>query len=183
MRRIADQNEYAVLDRRLDTPYRVVDQNSGLELVSIRRIQGIGYDLLGFLGIGTTFDIFQNILFPYSLNTAYCLSWIWRIGLVSFMVFAETVTTSNKLDLLFSPMFDELLNGTTPVMSKSSVVHAADAPNQRQQQNTTPSTSTIVVADTPPLNIQTTPETTSQAPTQAPTVTPTDNINQAETPK
>ncbi|GKA46430.1 hypothetical protein Tco_0739313 [Tanacetum coccineum] len=26
-----------------------------------------------FLGVGTTFDIFQNILFPYSLNTAYCL--------------------------------------------------------------------------------------------------------------
>ncbi|GJV71698.1 hypothetical protein Tco_1491693 [Tanacetum coccineum] len=22
---------------------------------------------------GTTFDIFQNIVFPYSLNTAYCL--------------------------------------------------------------------------------------------------------------
>ncbi|GKF03310.1 hypothetical protein Tco_0030233, partial [Tanacetum coccineum] len=27
----------------------------------------------GFLGVGTMFDIFQNILFPYSLNTAYCL--------------------------------------------------------------------------------------------------------------
>ncbi|GKA30390.1 RNA-directed DNA polymerase, eukaryota, reverse transcriptase zinc-binding domain protein, partial [Tanacetum coccineum] len=25
----------------------------------------------GFLGLGTTFDIFQNILFPYGLNTAY----------------------------------------------------------------------------------------------------------------
>ncbi|GJZ06056.1 retrovirus-related pol polyprotein from transposon TNT 1-94 [Tanacetum coccineum] len=62
---------------------------------------------------------------------------------------AETVTTSNELDLLFSPMFDELLNGTTPVVSKSSAVHAADAPNKRQQQHTTPSTSTTVVADTP----------------------------------
>ncbi|GKA44179.1 hypothetical protein Tco_0736903 [Tanacetum coccineum] len=27
----------------------------------------------GFLGVGTMFDIFQNILFPYSLNTTYCL--------------------------------------------------------------------------------------------------------------
>nr|GEX55222.1 hypothetical protein [Tanacetum cinerariifolium] len=27
----------------------------------------------GFLGVGTTFDIFQNILFPFSLNTSYCL--------------------------------------------------------------------------------------------------------------
>ncbi|GKE85716.1 hypothetical protein Tco_1559458 [Tanacetum coccineum] len=78
---------------------------------------------------------------------------------------AETVTTSNELDLLFSPMFDELLNGTTQVMSKSFAVTTADAPNQRQQQHTTPSTSTTVVADTPPLNIQTTPETTSQAST------------------
>ncbi|GJT84562.1 retrovirus-related pol polyprotein from transposon TNT 1-94 [Tanacetum coccineum] len=32
----------------------------------------------------------------------------------------ETVTTSNELDLLFSLMFDELLNGTTLVVSKSS---------------------------------------------------------------
>nr|GFA94563.1 copia protein [Tanacetum cinerariifolium] len=50
----------------------------------------------------------------------------------------RTVTTSNELDLLFSPMFDELLNGSTQVMSKYSVVTTADAPNQRQQQNTTP---------------------------------------------
>ncbi|GJT42750.1 retrovirus-related pol polyprotein from transposon TNT 1-94 [Tanacetum coccineum] len=73
---------------------------------------------------------------------------------------AETVTTSNELDLLFSPMFDELLNGTTPVVSKSSTVTAADAPDQRQQQNTTSSTSTTVAADITSLNIQTTPETT-----------------------
>ncbi|GJX92231.1 retrovirus-related pol polyprotein from transposon TNT 1-94 [Tanacetum coccineum] len=81
------------------------------------------------------------------------------------------------------PIFYELLNGTTQVVSKSSVVTIADAPNQRQQQHTTPSTSTTVAADTPLLNIQTTPETTSQAPTQAPTITATENINQAETQK
>ncbi|GKF68156.1 hypothetical protein Tco_0197835, partial [Tanacetum coccineum] len=32
-----------------------------LEVGSIRRIQGIGYGVLEFLGVGTTFDIFQNI--------------------------------------------------------------------------------------------------------------------------
>ncbi|GKD06422.1 retrovirus-related pol polyprotein from transposon TNT 1-94, partial [Tanacetum coccineum] len=96
---------------------------------------------------------------------------------------AETVTTSNELDLLFNPMFDELLNGITQVVSKSSAVTTADAPNQRQPQHTTPSTSTTVAAYIPPLNIQTTPETTSQAPTQAPAVTATENINQAETNK
>ncbi|GJW81781.1 hypothetical protein Tco_0145756 [Tanacetum coccineum] len=92
---------------------------------------------------------------------------------------AKTVTTSNELDLLFSLMFDELLNGTTQVVSKSSAVTTADAPNQRQQQHTTPSTSTTVATYTPPLDIQTTPETTSQAPT----ITATENINQAETNK
>nr|GFA81146.1 retrovirus-related Pol polyprotein from transposon TNT 1-94 [Tanacetum cinerariifolium] len=34
----------------------------------------------------------------------------------------RTVTTSNKLDLLFSLMFDELLNGSFKVVSKSSAV-------------------------------------------------------------
>nr|GEZ69858.1 hypothetical protein [Tanacetum cinerariifolium] len=43
---------------------------------------------------------------------------------------ARTVTTSNEMDLLFSPMFDELLNGSTQVVSKSSAVTTADATNQ-----------------------------------------------------
>nr|GEZ14339.1 hypothetical protein [Tanacetum cinerariifolium] len=58
----------------------------------------------------------------------------------------RTVTTSNELDLVFSPMFDELLNGSSQVVSKSSTVTTADAPNQRQQHSTTP------------LNTQTTPD-------------------------
>nr|GEZ32080.1 hypothetical protein [Tanacetum cinerariifolium] len=48
----------------------------------------------------------------------------------------RTVTMSNEMDLLFSPMFDELLNGSSKVVSKSSAVSAADAPNQRQQHTT-----------------------------------------------
>nr|GEX43951.1 Gag-Pol polyprotein [Tanacetum cinerariifolium] len=88
----------------------------------------------------------------------------------------ETVTTSNELDLLFSLMFDELLNGTTSVVSKSFAVTTVDDPNKHQHQHTTQSTSIIVAADTPPLIIQATPKTTCQAPT----VTATENINQAE---
>nr|GEZ14610.1 hypothetical protein [Tanacetum cinerariifolium] len=80
----------------------------------------------------------------------------------------KTVTTSNELDLLFSLMFNELLNGSTHVVSKSSVVTTVDAHNQHQQQHTTP------------LNNQTTPAPTCQVPTQEPTVTSTENINQAE---
>nr|GFC44422.1 putative ribonuclease H-like domain-containing protein [Tanacetum cinerariifolium] len=63
----------------------------------------------------------------------------------------KTGTTSNELDLLFSPMFDELLNGSSKVVSKSSAVSAADAPNQRQQPTT-------------PLNNHITPAPTCQTP-------------------
>ncbi|GJS63721.1 gag-pol polyprotein [Tanacetum coccineum] len=90
---------------------------------------------------------------------------------------AETVTTSNELELLYSPMFSELLNGTSPVVSKSSAVHAADNPDKRQQHNTTHTSTTTDVADPPPLNIQ----STHQTPTQVPTVTAPENIIQAET--
>ncbi|GJY02505.1 hypothetical protein Tco_0360657 [Tanacetum coccineum] len=42
------------------------NSNSTIQQVgSIRRIQGIGYGVLGFLGVGTTFDIFQNIHILY----------------------------------------------------------------------------------------------------------------------
>nr|GFB28949.1 hypothetical protein [Tanacetum cinerariifolium] len=80
----------------------------------------------------------------------------------------RTVTTSNELDLLFSLMFDELLNGSSKVVSKSSAVSAADAAYQRQNHTT-------------PLNIHTTPAPTCQVPSLAPTVTSPENINQAKT--
>nr|GEW46236.1 hypothetical protein [Tanacetum cinerariifolium] len=59
-----------------------------------------------------------------------------------------TVTMSNELDLLFSLMFDELLNRSTQVVSKSSAVTTVDASNQCQQQHKTP------------LNTHSTPEPT-----------------------
>ncbi|GJV67078.1 retrovirus-related pol polyprotein from transposon TNT 1-94 [Tanacetum coccineum] len=46
----------------------------------------------------------------------------------------------------------ELLNGTSPVVSKSSVVHAADNPDKRQQHNITHTSTTTDVVDPPPLN-------------------------------
>nr|GFA48016.1 Gag-Pol polyprotein [Tanacetum cinerariifolium] len=49
----------------------------------------------------------------------------------------KTVTTLNEMDLLFSPMFDELLNSPSQAVSKSSAVTTADESIQRQQQQTT----------------------------------------------
>nr|GEZ42773.1 putative ribonuclease H-like domain-containing protein [Tanacetum cinerariifolium] len=57
----------------------------------------------------------------------------------------RTVTTSNELDLLFSPMFDKLLNGSSKFVSKSSAVSVT--PYQHQQHTT-------------PLNFHTTPAPT-----------------------
>nr|GFC86068.1 Gag-Pol polyprotein [Tanacetum cinerariifolium] len=68
----------------------------------------------------------------------------------------KTGTTSNELDLLFSLMFDELLNGSSKLVSKSSAISAADAPNEHQQRTT-------------PLNNHTTPAPTCQIPSIAPT--------------
>ncbi|GJR77473.1 retrovirus-related pol polyprotein from transposon TNT 1-94 [Tanacetum coccineum] len=62
-------------------------------------------------------------------------------------------------ELLYSPMFSELLNGTSPVVSKSFVVHPADNPDKRQQHNTTHTSTITYVADPPPLNIQSTHQT------------------------
>nr|GFC33375.1 Gag-Pol polyprotein [Tanacetum cinerariifolium] len=79
----------------------------------------------------------------------------------------KTGTMLNELDMLFSLMFDELLNGSSKVVSKSSAVPAANAPNERQQLTT-------------PLNNHTTPAPTCQTPYIAPTVISPENINQAE---
>ncbi|GKG45858.1 hypothetical protein Tco_0498304 [Tanacetum coccineum] len=52
-------------------------------------------------------------------------------------------------DLLFCPMFDELLKGTNQVVSKSSAVTTADASNKHQQQlDSTSSTSTLATTVT-----------------------------------
>ncbi|GJU62837.1 hypothetical protein Tco_1244672 [Tanacetum coccineum] len=62
---------------------------------------------------------------------------------------AETVTTSNELDLLFGPLFDEYFNGENQVVLKSSVVTTTDASNKRQQQpDSTSSTSTLATTVT-----------------------------------
>nr|GFC27577.1 hypothetical protein [Tanacetum cinerariifolium] len=79
----------------------------------------------------------------------------------------KTGTTSNELDLLFSPMFDELLNGSTKVVCKTSAVSVADAPNQRQQPST-------------PLNTHTTPVPTCQNPPITTSVISSENTTQAE---
>nr|GFC78560.1 Gag-Pol polyprotein [Tanacetum cinerariifolium] len=77
----------------------------------------------------------------------------------------ENVSHGDKTDT--TPMFDERLNGSTKVVSKSSAVSAADAPNQRQQPTT-------------PLNNHTSPASTCRNPSIASSVISSENINQAK---
>ncbi|GJU07969.1 hypothetical protein Tco_1124399 [Tanacetum coccineum] len=61
-----DQNSRSGSNSIPDDRYAVSNGSAyGLEVGSIRRIQGIGYGVLEFLGVGTTFDIFQNIHILY----------------------------------------------------------------------------------------------------------------------
>ncbi|GJX89177.1 hypothetical protein Tco_0341191 [Tanacetum coccineum] len=105
---------------------------------------------------------------------------------------SKTVTTSNELDLLFSPMFDEYFNGENKVVLKSSTVTTTDAFDKRQQQrDSTSSTSTLATTFTADGNFdssavtaadvsvkrQQQPDSTSSTLTLATTVTADGNFD------
>ncbi|GKE89477.1 hypothetical protein Tco_1566952, partial [Tanacetum coccineum] len=69
----------------------------GMEFGSIRRIQGIGYGVLEFLGVGTTFDIFQNIHILY-FQYAY-----WSSGYVVLIFFPLWSLVSAGTDTPYLP--------------------------------------------------------------------------------
>nr|GFA61524.1 retrovirus-related Pol polyprotein from transposon TNT 1-94 [Tanacetum cinerariifolium] len=86
---------------------------------------------------------------------------------VSLFFWAEAIATACFTQNHSLSDVDELLNGSSKVVSKSSAVSTADAPNQHQQH-------------TIPLNTHTTPAPTCQVPTQVTSVASTENMNQAE---
>ncbi|GJY85435.1 hypothetical protein Tco_0499461 [Tanacetum coccineum] len=94
---------------------------------------------------------------------------------------AETVTTSNELDLLFGPLFDEYFNGENQVVLKSSAVTTTDASNKRQQQpDSTSSTSTLATTVTANGNFDlTSSDALSSSPGEDGKSCLTSNINQA----
>ncbi|GJX09628.1 hypothetical protein Tco_0199487 [Tanacetum coccineum] len=66
--------------------------SEGLEVGLIRRIQGIGYGVLEFLGVGTTFDIFQNI---HILYLQYGVSTSSGYGVLIFFPLWSLVSCGN----------------------------------------------------------------------------------------
>nr|GEY49295.1 retrovirus-related Pol polyprotein from transposon TNT 1-94 [Tanacetum cinerariifolium] len=65
---------------------------------------------------------------------------------------ATARSSLQELELLFSPMFDEYFNKDNQAVPRSFAIT-----DKRQQNDTTPSTSTTVAADLPQLNVHTTP--------------------------
>ncbi|GJX49802.1 ribonuclease H-like domain-containing protein [Tanacetum coccineum] len=105
-------DEYVVLDKELDTPYPMkvdtpystVDQNS-LEVGWIRRIQELDTAYWGFLRVGTTLDIFQNIiLIPYLEYDAR----IRRIFLDGYGVLVFRTTLFDVIKVDFEKSFDSV---------------------------------------------------------------------------
>ncbi|GKB12561.1 hypothetical protein Tco_0846484 [Tanacetum coccineum] len=78
------------LEHAISSSYRAIPEKFlGLEVGSIRRIQGLDTAYWGFLGVGTTLDIFQNIIFIPYFQYGVLVFWIRRIELYSFVVFGE----------------------------------------------------------------------------------------------
>ncbi|GJZ54595.1 hypothetical protein Tco_0609480 [Tanacetum coccineum] len=104
-------------------------------------------------------------------------------SLKAYMVFDKRTriiveTIHVNFDELPQMASDHVSSDPSPQCSTmSSVVHAADNPDKRQQHNTTHTSTTTDVADPPPLDIQSTHQTL----TQVSTVTASENIIQAET--
>nr|GEY36692.1 hypothetical protein [Tanacetum cinerariifolium] len=143
-----------------------------------RRLSHLNFDTINLL---LKYDIVTGLPKLKFIIDYLCSS--CELGKAKRMYFKTKTTPSSKrrLQILYMDLCGPIRVESFNVVLKSFDVHAADTPDQRQQQNTTPSTLTTVVADTPPLNILTMPETKSQAPTQAQTIISTENINKAET--
>ncbi|GJV48345.1 zf-CCHC domain-containing protein [Tanacetum coccineum] len=86
-----------------------------------RRLLHLNFDTTNFL---SKYDIVTGLHKLKFIKDHLCSS--FELGKAK----SETITMSDELDLLFSLMFDELLNGTTPVVSKSSTIHVVDALDQ-----------------------------------------------------
>nr|GFC09020.1 hypothetical protein [Tanacetum cinerariifolium] len=145
----------------------------------------------------TCFTQNRSLVIPRHEKTPYHIINDWKPSVKFFHIFGSTcyiVKDGENLDKMKEK--DQLSSGPVPecltlalnddslspaiqrqanvpqadrtVVSKSSVISAADAPNQRQQYIT-------------PLNNHTTPAPTCHVPTLEPTVSSSKNINQAKT--
>nr|GFA82706.1 copia protein [Tanacetum cinerariifolium] len=159
------QNRSLVIPRHEKTPYHIInDRKPSVKFFYI--FGSVCYIVRDGENLDKMKEKCDECIFSMALNHDSLSPTIQRQ--VNVPQEDRTVITLNELDLLFSPMFDELLNGSSKVVSKSSAVSTVDAPNQLQQLTT-------------PLKNHTTPAPTCQVPTVEPSVTSFENINKAKT--
>ncbi|GJY53042.1 RNA-directed DNA polymerase, eukaryota [Tanacetum coccineum] len=157
IRHINQLNEYAVLDRELDMsylmeldmPYSAIDQNS-LEVGSIRRIQVLDTAYWGFLGVGTTLDIFQNIHILYLEYGVLSLSGYGVLNFIPLwsLVSAGTDTSKRLIALSQSAYLEKTLKKFRMENSKKGHTPMMEKPDYRTSQGAkTPSEVELVNAE------------------------------------
>ncbi|GJU46119.1 hypothetical protein Tco_1203385 [Tanacetum coccineum] len=107
----------------LDSP----TSQHGLEVSSIRRIQGIGYGVLEFLGEGTTLDIFQNIhilyleygVLDFSGYGVLSLFPLWSLVLEMFVDKSLEMIVDESLEMIEDESLDMIMNEPLMVENKS----------------------------------------------------------------
>nr|GFC08943.1 retrovirus-related Pol polyprotein from transposon TNT 1-94 [Tanacetum cinerariifolium] len=112
----------------------------------------------------------RSLVIPRHEKTPYQIINERKPSVKFFHIFVSVcyiVRDGENLDKMKEKGDECIFVGSTKVVSKSSAVSAADAPNQRQQPTT-------------PLNTHTTPAPTCQTPPITPSVISYENINQAE---
>ncbi|GJT16930.1 S-formylglutathione hydrolase [Tanacetum coccineum] len=121
LRYLQGTKEYKLTYTRSDNLEVIGYSNSDFAKCKTLVIESVRYGVSNVLdtaywGVRTTFDIFQNILFLYSLNTVYCLSWIRRIDLVSFVVFGSDCSRRFDMSPLMKCTFAirQVAYGTIP---------------------------------------------------------------------
>ncbi|GJY73976.1 hypothetical protein Tco_0478407 [Tanacetum coccineum] len=105
----AIQEEWLCILHRSQRIYVVgIDQVLEYGRYGVSKVLDTAYQ--GFLGVGTTFDIFQNILFPYSLNTTYylLLDTTYWIFFPSWSLVLDEHAEVNLSDILKEPVEPEV---------------------------------------------------------------------------
>nr|GEW59815.1 retrovirus-related Pol polyprotein from transposon TNT 1-94 [Tanacetum cinerariifolium] len=157
------QNRSLVIPRHKKTPYHIINDRKP----SVKFFHIFG-SLCYFVRDGENLDKMKEkgdecIFVGYSTQSR-----AYKVFNKKTRVIMESIHVNFEELPHMALMFDELLNGSSKVVSKSFAVCSADAPNQRPQHTT-------------PLNNHTTLASTCQVSTLAPTVTSSENITQAET--
>ncbi|GJY06797.1 ribonuclease H-like domain-containing protein [Tanacetum coccineum] len=104
--------------------------DEGLEVDSIRRIQGTGYGVLEFLGVGTMFDIFQNLYILYLQHDVLSFSGYGVLCLFPLWSLVSAGTDTYKARLMANGSIQQLgvdCNDTFSLVVKAATIRTVQS--------------------------------------------------------